>query len=1097
MPDLHLQVLSLTQTLESTPDGVAQHVQELLFYPEMLSFGNKPDALSIQARKLAREVIDREPLDGVHRRQAPKDYAMDSLTLTIEPPAGHSARWPEPLSMILPMLVWDHGEEAIVAYLPALRIEVVSATREELDVQVQDQALFALKRRALDRNLFELALVARSEKLEAERLPWNARAKSPVARYEALYGDEEQEKSVLREVATEMESGKIAQVAYERESEVVKLSQWLTGKRAASVLLVGPTGGGKTAVVHELVRRRHDLGLEKRRIWRTSGSRLVAGQSGYGMWQERCQKLYEEVKEREAILYVGSLSELANVGMSVEQNESIASFLRPMMMRGDLLVVAEATEAEHTAIETHAPKLLDPFRVLRIEGPDRVTSHRILERVHDDQVRKKQRPLTENAIERLERLHQRYAMYSAFPGRPLRFLKQLQSVQDSEEALDTRDVIKAFSKETGLPAWLLDEAQPFDHAAILTWFRERVMAQERAVGAVVQMLATIKAHLARPGKPLASFLFIGPTGVGKTELAKALAEFLYQSRERVVRFDMSEYSHAGAAGRLVSDSFHEGEGLLTAAVRDQPFSVILLDEFEKAAPEVYDLFLQVLGEGRLTDAAGRLAHFTNAVIILTSNLGAQTYAQGTLGFGTSDPASRAEAHFLEAVQAAVRPEFFNRIDAIIPFAPLSRDSVEVIAQRELTLCHERSGLKDLALTFSLEEDLLASLLEQGYDARYGARPMKRQIERQILLPMAEYLNAKPSRRGHLQLGLNGDGQTDVTFTPAQRSRSQSEQERRHQRDQLDWIAQWRRQLKRLLDCSMTVELENEVYRLRKRQAQLQRRLAKRLGRAVHEPMLDEEEQNRLKHLVSLLGRLKKQWRSWQGLEEKALLAYHHEAKALGAEETAMVKEQTFNQLLVEIYAAFTNLGETLCLQLRADHEDWLWMCFRAYVNAIKRWKADLTVGYFVSNPDKEHRVVIDDEVQAIPELILGVTSIEEWLRSSPQKVRALLLMVNGSEAVLRLRGESGVHLRDLPPATKCRCEVKLLEDPANAVRLSLESLQRAPDLKAGVIRRHWDEVRHVYRDAHAEEKGQGDFSPEVLETLMDHYVLKEARQALV
>src|SRR4029079_3920881 len=182
---------------------------------------------------------------------------------------------------------------------------------------------------------------------------------------------------------------------------------------------------------------------------------------------------------------------------------------------------------------------------------------------------------------------------------------------------------------------------------------------------IVHLLATVKAGLTRPRKPIASLLFIGPTGVGKTEMAKTLAEFLFGSRQRLTRFDMSEFGDSVSVQRLVGGVFGS-EGLLTARIREQPFSVVLLDEFEKGHLQMLDLLLQVLGEGRLTDAAGRLADFSNAVVILTSNLGADSYQQGAFGFlgeSASDEAAqrdRAREHFGRAVQEHVRPELFNR-----------------------------------------------------------------------------------------------------------------------------------------------------------------------------------------------------------------------------------------------------------------------------------------------------------------------------------------------------------------------------------------------------------------------------------------------------
>ncbi len=320
--------------------------------------------------------------------------------------------------------------------------------------------------------------------------------------------------------------------------------------------------------------------------------------------------------------------------------------------------------------------------MLRVEEPPADEARAILRRVAERLRPGSRPPLSAEALATLDRLHRRYATYSVYPGRPLRFLTNL--IHDhparDEAPIDADAVTRAFARETGLPLVLLDDATPLDLDAARGWFAARVIGQDEAVDLVVDLLATVKAGLARPGKPIASLMFIGPTGVGKTELAKALAEFLFGDGRRMTRFDMSEYADPISVLRLIGGTTGRAEGLLTARVREQPFSVLLLDEFEKADPSFFDLLLQVLGEGRLTDVAGRLADFRNAVVIMTSNLGAEGYRRGRSGFarGRRDR-EEARAHFVSEVQAMVRPELFNRIDRIVPFAPL--DEVDGAADR--------------------------------------------------------------------------------------------------------------------------------------------------------------------------------------------------------------------------------------------------------------------------------------------------------------------------------------------------------------------------------------------------------------------------------
>ncbi|MGH9760328.1 MAG: AAA family ATPase, partial [Blastocatellia bacterium] len=352
------------------------------------------------------------------------------------------------------------------------------------------------------------------------------------------------------------------------------------------------------------------------------------------------------------------------------------------------------------------------------------------------------------ALETLDRLHRRYATYSAYPGRPLRFLKNLFRNKSEDQPVDSDDVSRAFSAETGLPSFLLNESEPLDLAATTDWFRQRVVGQEEAVDLVVDLMATIKAGMARRGRPLASFLFIGPTGVGKTEMARSLAQFLFRDSSasslggRMTRFDMSEYSDPAAVARLIGGSW-DSEGLLTSRVREQPFGVVLLDEFEKAHPSFFDLLLQVLGEGRLTDSSGRLADFSNSVLIMTSNLGAESFRASPTGFHTRDEVvDRARAHYTREVKAFVRPEFFNRIDRIVPFSPLPEDALLKVARRELALIQRREGVLYEGLTLDINDEVVRHLAKAGFDPRYGARPLKRAVERELLIPLARALNER-------------------------------------------------------------------------------------------------------------------------------------------------------------------------------------------------------------------------------------------------------------------------------------------------------------------------------------------------------------------
>src|SRR6202035_180218 len=298
-----------------------------------------------------------------------------------------------------------------------------------------------------------------------------------------------------------------------------------------------------------------------------------------------------------------------------------------------------------------------------------------------------------------------------------------------KEEVDEEDIAKIVSRWTGIPVQKMLEGEIQKLVQMEDRLHARVVGQEEAVRAVANAVRRGRAGLSDPNRPIGSFIFLGPTGVGKTELARALAEFLFDADQAMVRIDMSEYMEKHTVARLVrAPAGYEEGGQLTEAVRRRPYSVILFDEIEKAHPDVFNILLQILEDGRLTDGQGRTVDFRNTVIIMTSNLGSHILQDPTL---SDDDKQKA---VLEAVRHNFRPEFLNRVDEIIIFKPLTRDQIKHIVDIQLERLRKRLG--ERRITLQLTPAALEVIANEGYDPTYGARPLKRVIQRRIQDPLA-------------------------------------------------------------------------------------------------------------------------------------------------------------------------------------------------------------------------------------------------------------------------------------------------------------------------------------------------------------------------
>src|SRR5262249_40581945 len=287
------------------------------------------------------------------------------------------------------------------------------------------------------------------------------------------------------------------------------------------------------------------------------------------------------------------------------------------------------------------------------------------------------------------------------------------------------------SQLTGLPVSILDTRERIDLGSIRSFFTQRVIGQDEAVASIVERIAMLKAGLNDPSRPVGVFLFSGPTRPRQTEPAKTTAEYLFGSTERMIPLDMSEFQTPESTANILGSGMPGEPDSLISRVRKQPFSVVLLDEFEKAHPRIWDLFLQVFDDARLTDSLGQVADFRHCIIIMTTNLGATSHQTSNLGFAPAADVFTPE-QITRAISQTYRPEFQNRIDKILVFQPLTRELMRVILKKELDAVLERRGLKDRDWAVEWEFSALEFLLEKGFTPEMGARPLKRAIEQYVM-----------------------------------------------------------------------------------------------------------------------------------------------------------------------------------------------------------------------------------------------------------------------------------------------------------------------------------------------------------------------------
>ncbi|MEV7527240.1 ATP-dependent Clp protease ATP-binding subunit [Agrococcus sediminis] len=616
-----------------------------------------------------------------------------------------------------------------------------------------------------------------------------------------------------------------------RTEEIEQTIEILSRRTKNNPVLIGEAGVGKTAIVEGLARAIVEGGVPKslkgKRVVALDLTAMVAGTRYRGDFEERITKAMDEITEHrdELIVFIDELHTILGAGGGGEGGMDAANILKPRLARGDLHMIGATTLAEFRRIEKDAA-LTRRFQPVLVAEPSVEDAVRILEGLQSAYAEHHRVTYTPEAIRAAVELSHRYISDRFLPDKAIDLIdqagarlrlslgakvdvdaltkerehleeqkRQAVEAEEFEEATRIRDRIAAIqasiesgsgedgvvdeeeiagvvSRATGIPASRLTEGDRQRLGRLEEELHERVIGQEDAVGAVAKAVRRSRSGLGDTGRPIGSFLFLGPTGVGKTELAKALASSLFGSEHALVRFDMSEFGERHTVARLIGAPpgyvGYDEAGQLTERVRRQPYSVVLLDEIEKAHPDVFNLLLQVLEDGRLTDGQGRTVDFRNTVVIMTSNLGGEFLASksGPIGFQAGDGSGSPDelrAKVMGRLREQMRPELINRIDEIVLFHKLEPAQLRQIVTLLLDRVGDRLRAQDVEL--EVTDAALAWLAEHGYEPEYGARPLRRLIQREVEDRVADLI-VGGLESGVVRVDVEGDA-IAVTTAPAE------------------------------------------------------------------------------------------------------------------------------------------------------------------------------------------------------------------------------------------------------------------------------------------------------------------------------------------
>jgi len=469
--------------------------------------------------------------------------------------------------------------------------------------------------------------------------------------------------------------------------------------------------------------------------------RIISRAKYLGEWQQQCETMVSELKYIRARLWLQDLFSILTTGGGTA-NESMAAFILPFLKNDSFRIVGEMTPKELESARKLLPGFVEHFRILYIEEMDKESTLKIFEFFNGYTSRNFNIAFDNDALHLAFRLLNRFLPYEKFPGKAIRFLTDIvnHSMENNVLAINVSEIINAFVQKTGLPEFFLRDDILLDKAILHSHFASKIIGQADAIERIISVIKVFKAGINNPGKPVSTLVFAGPTGVGKTAATKLLAEYFFghgQNANPLIRFDMSEFQHAGQISRLIGSATGHEPGKLIRFVRENPFCVVLFDEIEKANPLIYDVLMTVFDEGTLTDAHGRSTDFRNTIIIMTTNLGSQN--RESIGWVKPE-----KKDFVSPIKNYFRPEFFNRIDHLVVFNSLNSETIRNIAIKELNELQWREGFQKKNIRLAFSDATVDFITLAGFDKNLGARPLQRAIDQYITTSLAKYLLQNPT-----------------------------------------------------------------------------------------------------------------------------------------------------------------------------------------------------------------------------------------------------------------------------------------------------------------------------------------------------------------